>query len=228
MQTSPKPVVETPLDTKRARFNMIEQQVRTWEVLDLRVLDVLGEVPREDFVADQYRAMAFADLELPIGAGQHMLKPVIEGRMLQSLNVDANDEILEIGTGSGFTAACLSRLGRMVTTVERIEALAISARERLKAHSYRNVDVIHADALDGFVPHTRFDVIAVGAAVAQVPERFLEWLAPGGRLFVVRGTSPAQEALLLTSVKGSVMEESLFETDLPYLAGAAPQPKFIL
>lgn len=228
MDIAPTNRLETPLDTKRARFNMIEQQVRTWEVLDTRVLDVLSEVPREDFVSEQYRGMAFADFELPIGAGQHMLKPVIEGRMLQALAVDANDEVLEIGTGSGFTAACLSRLGRMVTTVERVESLAVAARERLKAHSYRNVEVLHADALDGFVPHTRFDVIAVGAAVAHVPARLLEWLAPGGRLFIVRGTSPAMEAVLLISVQGSVMEESLFETDLPYLHGAAPKARFSL
>lgn len=226
MHTAPNPV-ESTLDTQRARFNMVEQQVRTWEVLDTRVLDVLGEVPREAFVPEQYRGVAFADLELPIGAGQHMLKPVIEGRLLQALSVDANDEVLHIGTGTGFVAACLSRLGRMVTSVERIESLATAARERLKSLNHRNVDVICADALDGFAPHTRFDVIAVSGAVASVPARFLEWLAPGGRLFVVRGTSPAMEAVLLSSVQGHVMEEGLFETDLSYLAGAAPKPQFV-
>lgn len=216
------------LDTKRARFNMIEQQVRTWEVLDPRVLDVLGEVPREAFVPERYRHVAFADVELPIGCGQSMLKPVIEGRMLQALVIDPNDEILEIGTGSGFTAACLGRLGRMVTTVELHAELAQAASERLRAQGHRNISVVHADALKDFKPTMQFNAIAVGAAVATIPAMFLDWLAPGGRLFVVRGLSPAQEAMLLTRHQGAVVESSLFETDLTYLSGAAPQPKFIL
>lgn len=217
------------LNFERARFNMVEQQVRPWDVIDTRVLDVLGEVKREDFVPPRHRKLAFADLALPLEHGESMMKPVVEGRLLQALAVQADDEVLEIGTGSGFVTACLARLGRMVTSVEIHADLADRARARLGTAGIRNAEVLHADGLKGFRPDRGYDVIAVTGAVASVPQAFKDWLRPGGRLFVVRGQSPVMEAIVYTRKSESWFEEqSLFETDLKYLAGAEPPPRFQL
>lgn len=216
------------LDIEQARFNMIEQQVRTWEVLDLRVLDVLKLVPREDFVPARYRRMAFADLRLPLARGQAMMKPVEEGRMLQALAVEAGHSVLEIGTGSGFTAACLSALGGQVLSVDIYPELAESAAARLNRLDFKSIEVRSADALStDFQPGQRFDRVVVTASVAEVPAAMLDWVAPGGRLFAVCGHSPAMEAICLhRAADGSWTTDSLFETDLPRLVGAEDAPVF--
>ena len=221
--------MSTALDFTRARFNMVEQQVRTWNVLDFRVLDVLHALPREAFVAPEQRNHAYADLALSLGHGQRMFKPVLEGRMLQALKITGDDEVLEVGTGSGYTAACMARLGRMVTTLERIPALAEQAQARLRAQQLYNVSVYNEDGLDGYTSKLRFDVIALGGAVITIPEQLKQLLSPGGRLFAICGRSPAMEAILLTRVGDTEFrEESLFETDVDYLVGAAPTPKFVI
>ena len=215
----------------RAREAMVEQQVRPWDVLDNRVLDVMARLPREAFVADAYRSVAYADVELPIGHGEAMMKPVVEGRMLQALALQPGDEVLEIGTGSGYIAACLGALAGQVLGIERHADLADAARARLDATGLGgNVAIETADAL-AFDTDRRFDAICVTGAVEAIPERFLQWLRPDGRLFVVRGRAPAMEAVLLHRDGNAVNAariESLFETDLPYLAGAAPVPQFSL
>jgi protein-L-isoaspartate(D-aspartate) O-methyltransferase len=214
------------LNFERARFNMVEQQVRPWEVLDTRVLDVLGEVKREDFVPPRHRKLAFADLAIPLEHGEFMLKPVVEGRVLQALELNGDEDVLEIGTGSGFLAACLARLARQVLSIEIHPDLAERARGRIGASGIRNCQVQAANAFD-FHPAQTFDAIAVTGAVAVVPEIFQRWLKPGGRLFVIRGLSPVMEALLLTRQSPDYVEtESLFETDIPYLKGAEPAPRF--
>lgn len=216
------------LNFERARFNMVEQQVRPWEVLDARVLDVLGEVKREDFVPVRHRKLAFADLSIPLEHGECMMKPVVEGRLLQALGLTGDEDVLEIGTGSGFIAACLARLGRQVVSIERHADLAERARARIGAAGIRNCQVQAADAFGWQAPHG-FDAIAVTGAVASVPEAFLRWLKPAGRMFVVRGSSPVMEAVLLTRQGPDYVEtRSLFETDLPYLKGAEPAPRFEL
>lgn len=217
-------------ELERARFNMIEQQVRPWDVLDARVLAALAKVHREDFVLPRVRKLAFADTELPINDTQVMMKPVVEGRLLQALLVAPTDNVLEIGTGSGFVTACLCELGREVTSVEIDAALASKARGRLTSAGYSNVSIRVADALANFVPQQTFDAIAVTAAVFTVPSAWREWLSPGGRLFVIRGESPVMEALLVTrdAYGHGFAGESLFETDLPYLIGGAPPPRFEL
>lgn len=216
------------LNFDRARFNMVEQQVRPWEVLDPRVLDVLQEVKREDFVPSRYRKLAFADLALPLDHGQSMLKPVVEGRLLQALDVQPDDEVLVVGTGSGFISACLARLGRMVTSLERIPELAERARSKLEQAGIRNCRVLDADVFH-YTPETAFDAIAVTGAVATLDPRFGRWLAPGGRLFVVRGHAPAMTASLLTRIGAEhYREDSLFETELGYLHGAEPKRRFTL
>ena len=213
------------LDYAKAREAMVEQQVRPWDVLDVRVLEALSTVPRDAFVPAAHRALAYADLPIPLGHGEFMLKPVVEGRALQALAVAGGDEVLEIGTGSGFLSACLGRLGRDVVTLEHHADLADAARERLRAHAIGNVRVEHADAF-AWETDRRFDAICVGGAVDVVPARFLAWLRPGGRMFVVHGRAPAMQASLVHADVNGARTESLFETDLAYLAGAAPIPVF--
>ncbi len=212
-----------------ARQNMVENQIRPWEVLDARVLDVLATLPREHFVPAAYRAVAYADIALPIGHGEVMLKPVVEGRFLQALLPAGGERVLEIGTGTGYFAACLARLGGRVTSIDRRAEFVDAARARLQALAIDNVECLHADALSGFVPAERFDAIAVSGAVTAVPGRFGEWLKPAGRMVLVRGIEPAMQAVLLQRASdGGWIEDRLFETDVPYLAGAEPAPQFHL
>lgn len=221
----------SPPEYALARETMVEQQVRPWDVLDARVLDVLSRLPRQAFVADAYRAVAYADVALPIGHGETMFKPVVEGRMLQALALQPGDDVLEVGTGSGWISACLADLAREVVSLELRADLAEGARARLDAQGLgANVAIEVADAL-AYRTQRRFDAVCVTGAVAAVPGHFMQWLRPGGRLFVVRGHAPAMEAVLLHrdgegDDVNAARVESLFETDIAYLAGAAPVPQF--
>ncbi|MET0130082.1 MAG: protein-L-isoaspartate O-methyltransferase [Stenotrophomonas chelatiphaga] len=213
------------IDYSHARELMVEQQIRPWDVLEIRVLDVLARLPREAFVAESHKALAYADIELPLGNGDKMMKPVIEGRTLQALDLQPGDEVLEIGTGSGYLSACMGELAREVLSLEIDPALAATARARLDAAGLgNNVRIETADAL-GWQTERRFDAICVTGAVDTIPSRFSQWLRPGGRLFVIHGRSPVMEAVL---VKADGSTESLFETDIAYLRGAAPAPQFQL
>lgn len=213
------------IDYSHARELMVEQQIRPWDVLEIRVLDVLARLPREAFVAESHKALAYADIELPLGFGQKMMKPVIEGRTLQALDLQPGDEVLEIGTGSGYLSACMGELAREVLSLEIQPELATGARARLDAAGLgNNVRIETADALTWDTERS-FDAICVTAAVDTIPSRFTQWLRPGGRLFVIRGQSPVMEAVL---VKADGSTESLFETDIDYLRGAAPAPQFQL
>lgn len=211
----------------QARENMVEQQIRPWDVLDNRVLDTLATLPREAFVPKGHEALAYADLELPLPHGQRMMKPVIEGRTLQALDVQPGEDVLEIGTGSGFLTACLAALGREVVSLELQPELAAAARARLDANVLgTNVRIETADAFS-WSESRQFDVVCVTGAVDSVPAAFLQWLRPGGRLFAVRGQSPVMEAVLVHADAAGPRVESLFETDLPYLTGAEPVAKFV-
>lgn len=206
---------------------MVEQQVRTWEVLDPGVLDALRTVPREDFVPAEYRRLAFSDLRVPIGEGQVMMRPIEEGRMLQSLEIEPGQRVLEIGTGSGFTAACLVHLGAQVVSVEISEQLAEAARRRLGKLAVEGVEVCQADALGEWAPDGPFDAVVSTGSAAAIPDRFRQWVGVGGRLFAVRGFSPVMEAVCLTRISEQHWyEDSLFETDLPRLVGAEDKPVF--
>ena len=212
-----------------ARQNMIENQVRPWEVLDPRVLDVLAAVRREDFVPARYRALAFADMALPIGHGETMMKPTVEGRLLQALALGSDDRVLEIGTGSGFVTACLARLAHSVTSIEQHADLAESARARVAAAGAHNVRIEHADAVKQFDTGERFDAVVVTGAVHALSDRFRQWVAPKGRLFAIVGDSPAMQATLFTRAGDTHWrEDSLFETDLAYLTHAEPPRRFTL
>jgi protein-L-isoaspartate(D-aspartate) O-methyltransferase len=217
------------LNIELARHNMVEQQVRPWDVLDSRVLEALSSVPREDFVPAAHRALAFADIGLPLGHGEVMMKPVIEGRMLQAVAPTRAENVLEIGTGSGFLTACLARLAASVHSVEQHADLADAARERLLAARVANATVEVAEAVNAFTPQRQFDVIVVTGAVFALPKRWREWVRPDGRVLAVVGESPAQRATLFAQgAVGRWTENSLFETDLPYINHAAPPQRFVL
>jgi len=215
------------MNVEHARHAMIEQQVRPWDIVDLQVLAAMSAVPRENFVPPAYRDLAFADTALPIGHGETLFKPVLEGRMLQGLKLQPNDEVLEIGTGTGYITACLASLCRSLVTVDLHADFIADAKDRLAALDLNNVRYEQADAL-AFDPGQQFDAIAVTGAVTEVPPVFLNWLRPGGRLFIIRGQSPAQEAVCLTRTAQGFDTESLFETDIPYLVGAQPVDRFSL
>ena len=212
------------IDFRQLRENMVEQQVRPWEVVDTRVLETLNAVPREEFVPEAQRAHAYADTTLPMGHGDFMMKPVIEGRTLQALLPQPNERVLEIGTGTGYMTACLARMAAHVTSLELDASRAEAARATLAANGIDNVEVIEADALAWNADKT-FDVVCVTGAVSEIPAHFQQWLAPQGRMFIVHGRSPVMEAVV-RHADGKT--DSLFETDLPYLAGAAPVPAFTL
>lgn len=211
-------------DLETARFNMVAQQIRPWEVIDERVLDTLQTVPRERFVGAEYLGLAFADVAVPIEEGQSMMKPVQEGRMLQALGVKTGDSVLEIGTGSGFVTACLAKLGGIVTSYEIHGALSEKASQRLIENNVKNIELVVGDALHATLAPRSLDAIAVTGSVQVYPKNLEELLAPGGRMFVVIGEAPAMQAMLVSrNDTGEIWKENLFETVLPALENA-PQP----
>ena len=213
------------LDIERARFNMIEQQIRTWEVLDQRVLDLLFKLRREEFVPPQYRTLAFADMEIPIGHGEKMLQPKIEARMLQELAIQPGDRILEVGTGSGYMTALLASLGGHVYSVDIVPEFTQSAAARLSAHGIANVTLETGDAARGWDKHAPYDAIVLTGSVPVLAEAFQRSLKPGGRLIAVVGEPPVMEAQLITCVAaGACNTVGLFETCIAPLKNA-PQPE---
>jgi protein-L-isoaspartate(D-aspartate) O-methyltransferase len=220
--------MEQPL--ARARFNMIYQQVRPWGVLDERVLEALDRVARERFVPDAYLSLAYADIEIPIGDGQHMLPPRLVGRLLQAVAVRPGDRALEIGTGTGYVGACLACLGARVLSLEIDPVLAAQAKERLSAIGQGGVEVRVADGLAGRIEGGPFDVIAVtGSLPSEEGLKVLrQQLSVGGRLFAVVGEAPAMEAILITRLGASDdRQESLFETCVDPLANAVEPERFV-
>lgn len=212
-------------DLETARFNMIAQQIRPWEVIDERVLNTLQTIPRERFVGEEYLGLAFADVAVPLPEGQQMMKPVQEARMLQALAIKPDDQVLEIGTGSGFVTACLATLAKSVTSYEIHGALSEQAAARLAALGVRNAELVHGDGLAAGIAPGTFDAIAVTGSVPTYPAQLESLLAPGGRMFVVVGEQPAMEAMLVThNADGETWKENLFETVLPALENA-PQPE---
>jgi protein-L-isoaspartate(D-aspartate) O-methyltransferase len=215
------------MNFEQARFNMVEQQVRPWSVLDARVLALLENTHREDFVPVRYRKMAFADIAIPLDLGESMMKPVIEGRMLQALDLKPDETVLEIGTGSGFVTACLAQLAKSVLSVDIHEQFSTSAAARVKEKEIHNVEFETGDVLAGWQPEQAHDVLVVTGSVPEIPEQFRGWVNPGGRMFVVSGDSPAMEAKLLIKLNATDWrEESLFETDLARLNNAEKAAEF--
>ncbi len=215
------------MNFEQARFNMVEQQVRPWEVVDDRVLELLESTHREDFTPIRYRKMAFADVAIPLENGQCMMRPVVEGRLLQALQLQPDETVLEIGTGSGFLTACLAQLSERVVSVDFFEQFLEEAAAKLQKKGITNVEFVNADVMSGWQPEQAQDVLVVSGSVPQVPEDFRGWVNPGGRMFIVCGEAPAMEAKLLTRMNATEWsEESLFETNLPRLINASNPPQF--
>jgi protein-L-isoaspartate(D-aspartate) O-methyltransferase len=216
------------MNFETARAQMLGQQVRAWEVLDDRVLGVMQATPRELFVPESDRELAFADTEIPLGHGQSMLAPKIEGKLLQALQIEPSDEVLEIGTGSGYLTACLARLARHVTSVDIFPDFVTAAGARLREHGIRNVDLSTADGLT-LPKTTQFDALAVTGSVPVMTEHFTSMLKPYGRLFIVVGRLPVMEACLIAQhPRGHQTRQSLFETVLPPLLNAEQPEPFVL
>jgi protein-L-isoaspartate(D-aspartate) O-methyltransferase len=214
-------------DIEKARYNMAEQQVRPWEVVDEKVLSVIQKVPRERFVPHDYRNLAFADIRIPLGHDEVMMEPKVEARMLQALAIKPTDRILEIGTGSGFVTACLATLGSSVVSYDIHEDLIDSAEEKLAKQGINNVRLHLGNPLGmEDLPAEGFDVVAVTGSMPTYNTALEAVLAPEGRLFQVVGESPVMHAMLITRRGGEFIQNFLFETDLPPLRHLSGLPRF--
>jgi len=217
------------VNTELARYNMIEQQIRTWDVLDPQILELLASVPRERFVPEKYQNLAFSDLEIPLGQDEVMMAPKTEGRILQSLAIKPLERILEIGTGSGFLTACLAKLGSQVVSVEIVPEFSQRAQQLLTGMGYENIEFRIGDAASGWDQDGSFDAIAVTGSLPVLPEALKRCLNKGGRMFVITGEPPVMEAQLIHRLSDQEWQsETLFETDLPALQNAVYPQVFSL
>ena len=215
------------MNYEQARINMIEQQIRTWEVLDQGVLDLLTQLHREDFMPDPYKPLALADMHIPLNHGEVTMTPKMEARVIQSLDIQKDDKILEIGTGCGYFTGLLSRSGKVVHSIDIYDDFIQSAGESLARHQINNVQLHTGDGLPGWPQEAPYGVIAVTGSVPVYTPVFEHQLAVGGRLFIIVGESPIMEACLVTRVgQDEWSTESLFETDLPPLVGAHKNTTF--
>jgi len=216
------------MNFEQARGNMIEQQIRTWEVLDQEVLDLLLTVKREDFVPPAYRELAFADVEIPLGHGAAMLEPKIEARVLQALQLKKSAKVLEIGSGSGYMTALLATQAAHVYSVEIVPELVAMACANLQRAGIANVTIETGDGAHGWPSHAPYDAIFISAATPVLPREFLRQLKPGGRLIAFTGESPVVEAQLITQITDGVFDTvNLFETDIAPLVNAAQPERFV-
>jgi protein-L-isoaspartate(D-aspartate) O-methyltransferase len=215
------------MNIEQTRFNMVAQQIRTWYVLDDNVLDLLYKLKREEFVPAASRAMAFVDMEIPLGHDQVMLTPKMEARILQELHIQKTDKILEVGSGSGYMTALLADRGAHVYSVEIIPELKAMAENNLKAHNITNVTVEQGDAARGWAKHEPYDVIVLTASTPVLPDAFQKSLNPGGRLFAITGEDPVMEAVLVTcTAPGEFTTVKLFETSTASLINAQQPVRF--
>lgn len=215
----------TDFNFETARFNMVEQQVRPWDVLDPQVLQLLASAPREDYVPEAYRQLAYADIEIPLGLGEAMMYPRVEGRMLQALNVQSGDRVLEIGTGSGYVTSLLAHMADSVYSIEIVPEFSQAAAQKLSAHNLTNVTLETGDGVRGWQAHAPYDAILVTGSIPEVYDEFKQQLAIGGRLAVVAGTGMVMEAMQVvrTSDKDWITT-TLFETELkPLVHADAPR-----
>lgn len=216
------------MDTETARFNMIEQQIRPWDVLDPRVLNALHEVHREDYVPPAYHNLAFADMHIPLDHGQVMMQPKQEARLLQELALQPTDRVLEIGTGSGHVTALLAYLAGHVDSVDIFPDFIESAQQKLSDHGFNNVAFHEGDGARGWESTQSYDAIFLTGSVDELPAQYKSLLASGGRLAAIVGRDPVMEAVLVTHLTGEQYRTvSLFDTSLPPLIHGAAEPSFV-
>ena len=216
------------MDFEQARFNMVEQQIRPWDVLDPLVLDLLFKVKREDFVPPVYRSLAFVDMDIPLGKGEFMWPPRLEARALQALQLKRHEKVLEVGTGSGYFTALLANQAGQVVSLERVKEFRTEAEDKLKAHGLTNVFLKEGDGAQDWADDGMFDVIVLTGSTPLLPEAYLKRLNPGGRLFAIVGEAPAMRAQLVTCVSpGNCNTETLLETSVKALQNAKEPERFI-
>ena len=216
------------MDFEQARFNMIENQIRTWDVLDQAVLDSIAAVKREDFVADEYRSLAFADMRIPLGHGEAMLTPKLEARLLQECGLSPGDDVLEVGTGSGYVTALLCNLAGTVVSVEINPEFTATARARLEAAQFGHAVLEVADAANGWEQAAPYDVILLTGSVPELPDTFKRQLKIGGCLLAVIGEEPVMATTRITRVSENDYAASvLFETCIPPLHNVPRRERFV-
>ncbi len=216
------------MDVELARFNMIEQQIRTWDVLDPKVLNLLRDFPREEFVPDQHKALAFVDMNIPLDHGQTMMQPKMEARLLQELSLTNQDKVLEIGTGSGYLTGLLAGCAHSVDTIDIFADFIETARGKLKAHDLNNINYFEGDAAPGWDGEGPYDAIIITGSLPTLPESYKLNLSLNGRLIAIVGQAPVMAAVLIQRLEeNSWHEVSLFETSLPPLINAEPPSNFV-
>lgn len=216
------------MNFESARDLMIKSQIRTWDVVDQRVLDLIARMPRQDYVPAAYRNIAYVDMNIPLGHGEVMMAPKLEARLLQELEIDPRDKILEIGTGSGYMTALLANFGRQVVSVEIRPEFTADAAAKLAHHGVRNITLEVGDAALGWDRQKPYDVILITGSLPILPEAFRQSLAPGGRMIAIVGRAPAMEVRRIRRLDAqSFQEDSLFETVLPPLVNATEPSRFV-
>ena len=216
------------MDLEQARFNMIEQQIRPWDVLDETVLSLLKRLKREDFVPATYRNMAFMDIEIPLGHGESMLSPKVEARLLQELKLMPSDKVLEIGTGSGYLTALLASLAKHVYSVDIVPEFVAAAELKLTAQGLNNVTLEVGDAARGWAKHAPYDAILVSGSEPILAQELIAQLNPGGRLIAFVGEAPAMAARRIKVIEPGVQtSQDLFETNVRALVNAPQAPQFV-
>ena len=215
------------MDIKQARKNVIEQQIRPWGGLNVRANQALSDIPRENFVPEEYLSLVFADIEIPLVGGAKMFSPKIEGRILDSLDIQGHETVLEIGTGSGYFTSVLAKLSQSVVTIELDEQLSGSAQHKIKELNLNNITFINDDALAYNFDNEQYDTIVIGCALPNKNENFFRLLKPGGKLFMVVGAINQMQATLVQRTNENEWQsKSLFETHLDYMKGTEPSVKF--
>lgn len=211
-----------------ARHNMVEQQIRPWNVLDQQSLAILLDIPREEFVPEEFKKLAFSDMQIPLAHGQFMLEPKIEAQILQAVQIKDSDHVFEVGTGSGFLTAVLAKKAKHITSIEIHSELAEMARKNLEPYHFSNVRLETGDGINDYASSHHFDVIICSGALKQIPEKYKEMLNAGGRMFVVTGSDSAMEARLITRVsKDQWSDVVLFETEIDYLINEKCEQPFV-
>lgn len=220
-------MVENELNTQQARYNMIQQMLRPWKILNQRVLDVFETVSRDQFVPKEYVGVAFSEIRIPLNEEVSMLSPILEGRFLQELRVEKEERVLLVGTGSGFLAALLSRLGKEVVSIDIDPELNREAEAITQGLGFNNIEYKTHDIAEGVESLGKFDAVLFTGSVRSVPEHFFTLLNENGRLLIVEGQKPAMSAKVFYKYAGEIREDSVFETELERLKGFEDKPEFV-